>query len=113
MINKNELIFVNKILSSELTIRKAAKQLELRRDDLIKRIKEMLKDDEENTQKLDIVILFNKILFDNLQIKEAAKKLKITEKELDKYINNIFSKNKEKIKIYEQIKYTSSNCYNS
>lgn len=112
MINKNELIFINKILSADLTIRKAAKQLGLRRDDLIKRIKEILKDDEENIKRLDIIIFSNKILFDNLKIKEAAQKLKMTEKDLDKCLKNIFSKNKEKFNIYKRITNVSKDCYN-
>ena len=112
MINKNELIFINKILSADLSIRKAAKKLGLRRDYLIKRIKEILKDDEENIKKLDIIIISNKILFDNLKIKEAAQKLKMTEKDLDKCLKNIFSKNKEKLYIYKQITNDLEDCYN-
>ena len=43
MASKNELILINKILRSEITIRKAAKNLGLRRDDFVSRIKKMLK----------------------------------------------------------------------
>ncbi len=104
MNNINELIFVNQILTTKLTIRKAAKQLGLRRDDLIKRIKVMLKNDPENIRRLDIIILTNKILFGNLKIKEAAKRLKITEKELDRQIQLFLDKDSMKFKKYEQMK---------
>ena len=103
MINKNELIFVNKILNADITIRRAAKDLGLRRDDLICKIKEMLKGDTENLKKLDIIILINKILFDDLKISEAARNLKMTEKELDKCIRVILSRNEEKKRIYQRI----------
>ena len=111
MINKNELIFINKILNAELTIRKAAKRLGLRRDDLIKRIKEMLKNDEENIKKLNVIIITNKILFDNLNIKEAAKQLDMTEKELDTSIKTILINNQNKFKRYEQIRKTAISGY--
>lgn len=101
MTNTNELIFVNKILNTELTIRKAAKQLGLRRDDLIKRIKEIIKNDKENLEKLNLIIVINKILFDNLSMKDAANIFHITEKDLDKKIINIISKNPDKAKRYE------------
>lgn len=104
MTNTNELIFVNKILNAELTIRKAARRLGLRRDDLIKRIREIIKNDEENLEKLNLIIITNKILFDNLSIKDAANLFHITEKDLDKKIINIISKNPDKIKRYEEYK---------
>lgn len=104
MYSKNELIFVNKILSLELTIRKAAKQLGLRRDDLIKRIREMLKEDKENLKKLDLILIINKILFGNLSMKDAAKKMKMTIKELDKEITFILKNNIDKKTRYETYK---------
>ena len=57
MTNKNEMIFINKILNTELTIRKTAKQFGLRRDDLIRRMEEALAGDEENLKQLKLVIL--------------------------------------------------------
>lgn len=104
MNNTNELIFVNNILTAKLTIRKAAKQLGLRRDDLICRMKEILKNDEESIKKLDLIILTNKILFDDFTIKEVAKRLEITEIELDNSIKRILKENKNKMNRYEQIK---------
>lgn len=105
MNNANELIFVNNILTAKLSIRKAAKQLGLRRDDLIRRIKEMIKDDEENLEKLNlIIIIINKILFDNLKIQDASKMLKISVKELDKKITKILELNIDKKNRYEEIK---------
>jgi len=104
MNNANELIFVNNILTAKLSIRKAAKQLGLRRDDLIKRIKEMIKNDEENLEKLNLIIIINKILFDNLKIEEASRMLKISEKELDTKITKILELNVDKKNRYEEIK---------
>ena len=104
MNNTNELIFVNNILTAKLTIRKAAKQLGLRRDDLIRRVKEMIKHDEENINKINLVIITNKIIIDKLSIKEAAKELNMSEKELDKNIISLIQKNQNKLKRYEQIK---------
>lgn len=43
MANSNEMIFIKKILNSELTIRKAAKQFGLRRDDFIRRMREAIR----------------------------------------------------------------------
>lgn len=103
MINKNELILINKILNSEITIRKAAKNFGLRRDDFILRIKEMLKDDKENLKRLDVILMTNKILFENLKINKAAKILNMTIKDLDKEIRNIIKNNKEKCMIYNSI----------
>lgn len=103
MASKNELILINKILRSEITIRKAAKNFGLRRDDFISRIKEMLKDDEENLRRLEFILITNKILFDNLKIDKAAKMLRISVKELDKEIRNIVKNNKEKYMIYNSI----------
>lgn len=103
MASKNELILINKILRSEITIRKAAKNFGLRRDDFVSRIKEMLKDDEENLRRLELVLITNKILFDNFKIDKAAKMLKISIKELDKEIRNIVKNNKEKYMIYNSI----------
>ena len=111
MNNTNELIFVNNILTAKLTIRKAAKQLGLRRDDLIYRIKEMLKNDKESIRKLDLIICINKILFDNLSIKEAAKKLEVTEIELDKSINQILVEKPNKLSRYERLKSLSNVTY--
>ena len=104
MNSTNELIFVNNILTAKLTIRKAAKQLGLRRDDLIRRIKEMLKNDEENIKKLDLIIITNKILYDNLSAQKAAKTLHISEKELDKKISILLENNVNKKKRYELLK---------
>ena len=104
MNNTNELIFVNNILNTKLTIRKAAKHLGLRRDDLIKRIKEILKNDEENTRKLDLIIITNKVLYDNLSIKDAAKILNLSEEELNKKITVLLQNNENKKKRYETLK---------
>ena len=86
MSTKNELIFINKILNAELSIRKTAKQFGLRRDDLIHRIQENLAGDEDNLRQLELVIVINKMLFDNLKMDEAAKELNMTVQELDKKI---------------------------
>ena len=110
MTNKNELIFINKILTAELPIRKAAKNLGLRRDDLIRRIKEILKNDEENIKKLDLIIFTNKIIFDNFKIKDVAKKLELSENELDKKIEIMLCKNKNKLKKYQKIKKLQNEC---
>lgn len=104
MNNTNELIFVNNILTAKLTIRKAAKQLGLRRDDLISRIKEMLKNDEENIKKLDLIIITNKILYGKLSMKKAAKILHLSEKELDKRIKILLENNANKLNKYKALK---------
>lgn len=104
MSNTNELVFVNNILTTKITIRRAAKQLGLRRDDLIRRVKEILKSDEENLKKLDLIIITNKILYDNLSIKDAARILKITPKELDKKITVLLENNEKKRLKYSEIK---------
>lgn len=109
MTNKNEMIFINKILNTELTIRKTAKQFGLRRDDLIRRMEEALAGDEENLQQLKLVIVINKMLFDNIPMNEAAKELGITEKELDKKILSTLANNEDKLKRYKEYKNPSQN----
>lgn len=104
MNNTNELIFVNNILTMKVTIRRAAKQLGLRRDDLISRIKFMLQNDEENLKKLNLIIIINKILFDNMNFKEAARELKLTEKELDRNILKMLENSQNKKQKYEEYK---------
>lgn len=103
MSNTNELIFVNNILTTKLTIRKAARQLGLRRDDLINRIREIIKDDIENIKKLDLIIITNKIIYGNLEIKKAAKQLGITTRELDNNIKIMLKQKENKLKLYEEI----------
>lgn len=103
MANKNELILINKILRSEITIRKAAKNFGLRRDDFVLRIKEMLKNDKENLRRLEIILITNKILFENFKIDKAAMLLGISVKELDKEIKNVIKNNKEKCMIYNSV----------
>ena len=102
--NTNELIFVNNILTTKITIRKAAKQLGLRRDDLIEKIKNIIKDDKENIEKLDLIIITNKIIYGKLKIKKAASMLRLTERELDLKILELLSKNQNKKNKYEYIR---------
>ena len=109
MANKNEMIFINKILNTELTIRKTAKQFGLRRDDLIRRMEEVLAGDEENLKQLRLVIVINKMLFDNLPMKEAAEELKLTEKELDRRILSTLANNPDKLKRYNEYKNPNQN----
>ena len=109
MTNKNEMIFINKILNTELTIRKTAKQFGLRRDDLIRRMEEALAGDEENLKQLRLVIVINKMLFDNLPMKEAAEELKLTEKELDRRILSTLANNPDKLKRYQEYKKPNQN----
>ena len=104
MTNKNEMIFINKILNTELTIRKTAKQFGLRRDDLIRRMEEALAGDEENLKQLKLVIVINKMLFDNLSMQEATKELNMTEKELDKNILSTLANNPDKLQRYKDYK---------
>lgn len=104
MTNKNEMIFINKILNTELTIRKTAKQFGLRRDDLIRRMEEALAGDEENLKQLKLVIVINKMLFDNLSMQEATKELNMTEKELDKKILSTLANNPDKLQRYKDYK---------
>ena len=109
MANKNEMIFINKILNTELTIRKTAKQFGLRRDDLIRRMEEVLAGDEENLKQLRLVIVINKMLFDNLPMKEAAEELKLTKKELDRRILSTLANNPDKLKRYQEYKKPNQN----
>lgn len=104
MQNKNEMIFINKILTTELTIRKAAKQFGLRRDDLIRRIKEIIADRPDLLKQLDLVIVINKMLYDNLSMEKAAEELKVTEKELDRKILSTLADNKDKLERYKEYK---------
>ena len=101
MSNRNEMIFINRILNAELSIRKTAKQFGLRRDDLIHRIQEVLADDEDNLRQLDLVIVINKMLFDNVKMEDAAKELDMTVQEMDKKIlKTLSSKYYKKVKIF-------------
>lgn len=100
MSNRNEMIFINRILNAELSIRKTAKQFGLRRDDLIHRIQEVLADDEDNLRQLDLVIVINKMLFDNVKMEDAAKELDMTVQEMDKKILKTLSSNEDKMQKY-------------
>ena len=102
MSTKNEMIFINKILNAELSIRKIAKQLGLRRDDLILRMREALAGDEEKLEQLDFLIALNQMLFGNVKMEEVAKELNITVQELDKKILKTLSNNEEKMKKYDR-----------
>ena len=100
MSTKNEMIFINRILNAELSIRKAAKQFGLRRDDLIRRIRENLIEDTDNLQQLELIIAINKMLFDNVKMNDIAKELNMNVQELDKKILKTLSDNEEKMQKY-------------
>ena len=102
MLNKNELILVNKILNTELSIRQMAKQFGLRRDDFVNRIREMIKDDEELTKQLDLVLIINQMLYADMPMEEASSKLGITEQELDIRIKQTLKNNLTKMHRYEE-----------
>ena len=65
MTNKNEMIFINKILNTELTIRKTAKQFGLRRDDLIRRMEEAA-EIIRTAANTDINTIFGAVINENL-----------------------------------------------
>lgn len=104
MANSNEMIFIKKILNSELTIRKAAKQFGLRRDDFIRRMREAIGDDEASLKQLDLVIIINKMLFDDVPLDVAAKEMGLSIQELDKKILKTLSNNKDKMTRYLEYK---------
>lgn len=104
MANSNEMIFIKKILNGELTIRKAAKQFGLRRDDFIRRLKEAIGDNKEDLKQLELVIIINKMLFDNIPLDVAAKEMKLPVQELDKKILKTLSNNKDKMTRYLEYK---------
>jgi len=102
MLNKNEMIMVNKILNTELSVRQMAKQFGLRRDDFVRRIREMIADQPEMLEQLDLVLVLNQMLYANMSVKQASKKLNITEEELDKRIRRTLVDNPVKMKRYEE-----------
>lgn len=93
-------IDVTRILTGEVSIRKTAKQFGLRRDDLIKRIKDTFKDDEQAISQLNFIVAINKIIFDDLTLTDAAKELEMDEKELDDRIIETLSVNEDKLRKY-------------
>lgn len=93
-------IDVTKILTGEVSIRKTAKQFGLRRDDLIKRIKDTFKDDEAAISQLNFIVAINKIIFDDLSLADAAKELEMDEQELDDRIVETLSVNEDKLRRY-------------
>ena len=93
-------IDISKILTGEVSIRKMAKKFGLRRDDLINRIKEAFKDDEEAINQLNFIVSMNKIIFDDLTIEAAAKDLGMSENELDQKILATLMRNESKLNRY-------------
>ena len=93
-------IDVTRILTGEASIRKTAKQFGLRRDDLIKRIKDTFKDDEQAISQLNFIVAINKIIFDDLALADAAKELEMDEKELDSRIVETLRGNRDKLRKY-------------
>ena len=93
-------IDISKILTGEVSIRKMAKKFGLRRDDLINRIKEAFKDDEEAINQLNFIVSMNKIIFDDLTIEAAAKDLGMSQNELDQKILATLMRNESKLNRY-------------
>ena len=91
-------------LGGDVSIRKAAKQFGLRRDDFIRRIREALGDDKASLQQLDLIIIINKMLFDNIPLNVAAQEMNLSIQELDKKILKTLSSNKDKMTRYLEYK---------
>lgn len=104
MATSNEMIFIRKILNSELTIRKAAKQFGLRRDDFIRRMREAIGDDEASLKQLDLVIMINKMIFDEIPLDVCAKEMNLSVQEFDKKVLKQLSGNKDKMTRYLEYK---------
>ena len=104
MANSNEEIMIQKILKSELTIRRASKQFGLRRDDFIMRLRLALGDDKESLKQLDLVIMINKMLFDDVSIETVADQLGLSVDELDQKILKQLENNEDKLERYLEYK---------